>query len=125
MATEKKAKKGNGKSDIVHVSDRDFEEVVLKAKQPVLLDFSAMWCGPCRALAPVLERVAASYRRKAIVAKLDVDKSPETSSRYHVSSIPTLIVFQNGKAAEKSVGLQEEARLAAMLDRALEAGKKS
>lgn len=88
-----------------HVSDNEFDQKVLRASGPVLVDFWAEWCGPCRMLTPVLEQVAAEQAGRASVVKVNVDESPELARRYGVQSIPTLLYFANGKLQDRSVGL--------------------
>ncbi len=103
----------------VNVSDQSFQEEVLKSKTPVLVDFWAPWCGPCRMVAPVLDELAGSYEGKVKVAKVNVDENPDTASRYGVMSIPTLILFNNGAPQETMVGLQNKEALASLLDKNL------
>jgi thioredoxin 1 len=88
------------------VTDADFERVVLGADAPVLVDFWAVWCGPCRMVAPVVEEIAKEFAGRALTAKLDVDANPMTAQRYGVMSIPTLIYFQNGREVDRVVGAQ-------------------
>mgnify|MGYP001595638536 FL=1 len=88
----------------VHFSDADFEEKVLKSSLPVLVDFSAEWCGPCRMAAPIIEELAGVYAGKVTIGKLDVDGSQETAAKYGVMSIPTAIMFKDGKEIERRVG---------------------
>jgi thioredoxin 1 len=88
----------------IEVTDSTFEREVLQSTQPVLVDFWAVWCGPCRAVAPVVEEIAGDYEGKLKVMKLDVDDNPRTAAAYGVQSIPTLLVFKDGKAAERIVG---------------------
>ncbi len=97
-------------SEVV-LTDANFEEEVLKATEPVLVDFWATWCGPCKMLAPVVEELASEYAGKVKVCKLDVDQGPETSTKYRISSVPTLILFHNGAVSEQWVGLQSKAAL--------------
>jgi len=106
-------------SVIVHVSDADFQSVVLASDKPVLVDFWATWCGPCRAIAPVLEELAEEYGERVQIAKIDIDDNPETPASYGIRSIPTLIVFKNGEAAATQVGAVSKSQLASMLDDAL------
>jgi thioredoxin 1 len=86
------------------VSDKTFDEEVLKSSEPVLVDFFAEWCGPCKAMAPALEQVAAEQKGKVKVVKIDVDQSPATTTKYGIRAMPTLIVFKNGQVAGQHVG---------------------
>lgn len=88
----------------VEVTDNTFEHEVLQSTQPVLVDFWAVWCGPCRAVAPIVEEIASEYEGRLKVMKLDVDDNPRTASAYGVQSIPTLLVFKDGKPAERIIG---------------------
>jgi thioredoxin 1 len=92
----------------VTVSDADFNQVVLQADKPVLVDFWAAWCAPCRTLAPVIDRLAAEFAGQAVVAKLDVEANPATAQQYGAMSIPTLIFFKNGQEVNRVVGAQPE-----------------
>jgi thioredoxin 1 len=103
-ASRREASQGDGHP--LAMTDADFERVVLGASVPVLVDFWAAWCGPCRMVAPTVEQLAQEFAGRALVAKLDVDANPITAQRYGVQSIPTLIYFQNGQPVDRAVGAQ-------------------
>jgi len=100
----------------VIINDSNFEQEVLKYNGPVMVDFWATWCGPCRMLGPVVEELAKEYEGKVKVCKLNTDEGPETSTKYRISSIPTIIFFKNGEVMGQAVGLQSKAALQEKLD---------
>jgi thioredoxin 1 len=101
------------------VTDQSFEQDVLNAGVPVLVDFWAEWCGPCKMLAPTVEKVAGEYEGKAKVVKLNIDDNNEVAQRYGIKGIPTLILFHNGSEADRTVGLTTKDNIARMIDRVL------
>jgi thioredoxin 1 len=88
----------------LEVNDNNFDEVVLKSEKPVIVDFWAEWCGPCRMIAPVIDEISKEYSDKAIVAKCDVDDSPSVAAQFGIRNIPTVLFFKDGKVADKQVG---------------------
>lgn len=87
------------------ITDATFDEVVLQSKQPVLVDFWAAWCGPCRMVGPVIEEIATEFEGKAVVGKVDVDANQEFAAKYGVRNIPTVLIFQNGEVVGRQVGV--------------------
>ncbi|MHA6620354.1 thioredoxin [Pseudonocardia sp. DLS-67] len=98
-------------ANTVEVTDASFESAVLKSDKPVVVDFWATWCGPCKMVAPVLDEIAGENKDKVTVAKLDIDANPATARDYQVMSIPTMIVFQDGKPVKQIVGAKPKAAL--------------
>jgi len=88
----------------LELTDANFEEIIAKADKPVVVDFWAEWCGPCRIVGPIINEIAEEFNDRAIVGKLDVDNNPEVSARYGIRNIPTVLFFKNGKVADKQVG---------------------
>lgn len=105
--------------ETIHVNDNSFENVVLKSPVPVLVDFWAPWCAPCRAVAPVLEKIAAEYTGRLLVVKVNVDDNPEWAGRYHVASIPTLVLISEGRVADTRVGALPYNHLKQMVEQIL------
>ena len=97
------------------ISSADFQSKVLDAQGPVLVDFFATWCGPCKMLAPTLDEVSGEVDGKAAVYKVDIDQSPDVAQRYGVMSVPTLVVFENGQVKQQAVGVQPKQNILAML----------
>ena len=105
--------------NIVVLSDQQFQSEVIKSSMPVLVDFSAEWCGPCKMLAPIIEQLADEYAGRVKVAKLDIDDNHESAAQYGIQSVPTMIIFQNGQPVKKLVGLTPKNKIAGALDELL------
>ena len=104
---------------IVHISDESFEEEVLQSERPVLIDYWAEWCGPCKMIAPVLDEIATEYSDRLKVVKLNIDDNPQTPPKYGIRGIPTLMVFKNGQVEATKVGAVSKAQLTTFLDDSL------
>jgi len=101
---------------IVHTTDATFTQDVLKSDKPVLLDFWAEWCGPCKMIAPILDEIASEYHDRVKVAKINIDENPQTPPKFGIRGIPTLILFKNGTVEAQKVGAVSKSQLAAFLD---------
>lgn len=104
----------------IHVTDETFEDQVLGAELPVLVDFWAPWCGPCRMVAPVVEELARAYDGRAVVAKINTDENPHTPTRYQIMGIPTLILFRDGQEVDRVVGFAPRKALEERLQKVLD-----
>jgi len=104
---------------IAHISDEQFEEQVLKSSEPVLVDFWAEWCGPCKMIAPILDDVATSYAGKLRVAKVNIDHNQKTPRNYNVRGIPTLMIFKDGKVQATQIGAVSKTQLTQLIDKTI------
>jgi len=101
---------------VIEVTDANFEEVVLKSDKPVIVDFWAVWCGPCRMIAPIIEEMSNEYESRAIMVKMDVDGNPATPAKFGIRNIPTTLFFKGGAQVDKQVGAVPKKKLAEKLD---------
>jgi len=106
-------------TNTITVNDENFDDEVLRSDIPVLVDFWAEWCGPCKVVGPMIEALASDYQGKVEVAKLNVDDNPEAAGRFGVRSIPTLIVFKDGEAQQAAVGVKPKGQLAELIEKVL------
>jgi thioredoxin 1 len=109
----------NVSASIAQVSDEEFEEQVLKSSQPVLVDFWAEWCGPCKMIAPILDELATSYAGKLKIAKINIDHNQKTPRNYNVRGIPTLMIFKDGKVQATQIGAVSKSQLTQLIDRTI------
>jgi thioredoxin 1 len=100
----------------LEITDSNFDELVLKTDKPVLVDFWAEWCGPCRMVAPIVAEISTEYEGKAVVGKLDVDSNPGVAMKYGIRNIPTILFFKNGEVADKQVGAVPKSVLTAKIE---------
>jgi thioredoxin 1 len=100
----------------VEITDANFDETILNADKPALVDFWAVWCGPCRVIGPIVEELAAEYGDRVVVGKLDVDANRDTAVKYGIQAIPTLLLVNNGEIADRIVGVTDKASLSSKLD---------
>jgi len=107
-------------SNVVEVNDGNFEQVVLKADRPIVVDFSAEWCAPCVHLHPILEKIADDYNGKAVVAHVDVDNAQQTAMEYRIMSVPTVMFFKGGEVQDQSIGLVPEKVLTTKIEALLD-----
>lgn len=109
----------NVSHSIAHLSDDQFEQQVLKSSEPVLVDFWAEWCGPCKSIAPILDELASTYAGKLKVAKVNVDQNQKTPRTYNVRNIPTLLIFKDGKVQATQIGAVSKTQLTQLIDRTI------
>ena len=107
-------------SNVIEVDDRNFEEKVIRSQQPVVVDFWAPWCGPCKAVSPLIEKLAGAYAEKVRFSKLNIDDNPESTRRFGIKSVPTIMFFNNGQMVDKLVGAVTRTKLEESLNNVLE-----
>jgi thioredoxin 1 len=100
----------------LELTDQNFDEIVLQSDKPVIVDFWAEWCGPCRMVGPIVEEIGSEYSEKAVVGKLDVDSNPDVTKQYGIRNIPTVLFFKNGEVADKQVGAVPKSNLVNKLE---------
>jgi len=105
--------------NVIHATDADFDSQVLQSEEPVLVDFWAQWCGPCKMIAPALDELAQAYAGRAKVVKVDIDQNRAVAMKYHVPSIPMLLLFKDGQVQATQIGAVGKAQLAQIIDKAL------
>jgi thioredoxin 1 len=105
--------------NVLHVSDAEFEDKVLNSELPVLVDFWAPWCGPCRMLSPIVEELAGEYQGQVVFAKMNTDENPATPGHFGIMSIPSLLIFKGGELVDRAVGMRPKPALKAWIDSAL------
>ena len=101
----------------IQISDDNFEENVIKKGQPIIVDFWAEWCGPCKQIGPILEEISDEYSGKITIGKLDVDENPETAGKFQIRGIPTMLLFNNGELIDTKVGMSSKADLTEWIDK--------
>ncbi|MGI6669019.1 MAG: thioredoxin [Acetivibrionales bacterium] len=104
-------------SNVVHLTKDNFDQVVLNSDKPVIVDFWASWCGPCRMVAPIMEQLAQEYNGKAVIGKVNVDEESDLAAKFRIMSIPTIILFKNGQAADKIIGVRPKSDFEELLDK--------
>jgi thioredoxin 1 len=100
----------------IEITDANFEELVVKSEKPVMIDFWAVWCGPCRMIAPIVEEMSGEYEGKAVIGKVDVDSNPNVAMKYGIRNIPTVLFVKNGEVADKQVGAAPKQAFTAKLN---------